>query len=74
MEQLVRNYMGEARLPSHKQACVKGEEVDVLALRKSLKNLLSSVIVEGCEMIALTRLKRLTRPQGESNLDLVHRA
>lgn len=74
MKQMVKSYMGDSGLPAHKHALVEGEQVDVLALWKSLKNVMASMIVEGCELSALDRLRRLVTTQGESDLGLVHRA
>lgn len=60
MEQMVKHFMGDARLPSYEQEIVEGEEVDVPALWRSMKDLLASMIVEGCEVSALDRLRRLS--------------
>lgn len=69
---MAKSFMGDEELPSHEQALLDGEEVDVLALWRFLKSLLSDMIVEGCEVLALDKLRRLTKTQGESDLGLVH--
>lgn len=74
IEQLVKSYMGNAGILSHEQALVEGEEVNILELWRSLKNLLSNMIAKGCEMLFLKRLRRLVRISGESDLGLIHRA
>lgn len=72
IEQMVREFMRDARLPSCEQMMLKGESVDVPALWRSMKDLLAGMIVEGCEMSALDRLRKLVRTQGENDISLVY--
>lgn len=71
---MVKEHMGEAGMPTHETKCVDGRQMNVHALRRSLKDLLLGMVVEGCEMSALKRSRKVTRTVGELDLGLVSRA
>lgn len=69
---MVRHYMEDAKLPSHEDELIEEEEVDIPTLWRLMKSFLGGMIVEGCKLLALDRLRKLVRTQGESDLGLVH--
>lgn len=74
MEQLVKEHMGERGMPTCETKWIEGKPVNVPALSGSLKDLLFGMVVEGCEVLALDKLRKLTRSADESDMGLVTRA